>query len=78
MMNIAEIKELIDKTAESILRCPDGWPSMERHDQPGTPRNLIFVSIYPFPPKELIEAMRASYKVSVRRIVEQVVGIRLE
>lgn len=77
MMTISEINALIEKKAESILRTPGNWPSMERHDQTGSPLNLTFVPCPGVDPKELVNQMRASYVASVRSIVENIIGVSL-
>jgi len=77
-MTSKEIIKLIDDTANTLFRCPDGWPSMEQHHLPGTPPNLIFLNTPQRTNWELITAMRESYKKSVKVIIGRVMGVDLE
>jgi hypothetical protein len=61
--------ERIRKASERLFRTPDNWPSMERRDQPGTPRNIMFVPMPGDIPSELIERMRNSFCAEVENIV---------
>lgn len=80
-MKPEQIAELIEEKAKTLFRCSDGWASMERHDLPGSPRNLIFSPIPPvnkMTSEELIEAMRSSYIVSVKRLVARITGVDID
>lgn len=80
-MRTTEIAERINESAETLFRTPDGWASMERHDLPGTPRNLVFSPVQPVTKmtnEELIDAMRRSYVAEVKQLVSRITGVDIE
>lgn len=77
-MTASEIANYINTEAQTLFRHPDGWPSMERHDLPGTQRNLLFVPCPGKLPEELIKAMRLSYEANVKKIVHRILDGTLE
>lgn len=74
LVSVEEHKKEIEKYAETLFRTPDGWPSMQRHDQPGSPRNLLLIPAPGVEPQELTKMMRASFTASVLQLIQKVLG----
>lgn len=64
-----EQRAVIREYAFTLFRAASGWPSMERHDQPGSPLNLLMIPTPGTDVNVFIEQIRNSFCAPVERII---------